>query len=63
MEPSLSQIHFIFQDIRLTLSNLKVQATMKKENCMATVMMAQRARLLVSLSQMIIPTIANTEHY
>ena len=36
---------------------------MKKENCMATVMMAQRARLLVSLSQMIILTVMSTEHY
>ena len=48
------------QYCRLTLSNLKVQATMKKENCMATVMMAQRARLLVSLSQMIILTVMIT---
>ena len=50
---------YCMQCLSLTLSNLKVQATMKKENCMATVMMAQRARLLVSLSQIIILTLAS----
>ena len=32
------------------MSNLQVQATRKKENCMATVTIAQMARLFVSAS-------------
>ena len=36
---------------------------MKKENCMATVMMAHKARLLGSLSQIIILAVVSTELY
>ena len=50
-------LYLIFFELKeLTLSNLRVAATKKKENCIPTVTRAQSARLLVSLSQMIITT-------